>query len=452
MSNNRNNNNHNNYNDSSNIDNITPYKTTPDNAPDMIDATPPPSYNDYKQPQHDDEEKPLYPDLTQTIENINVNVSVDNNDNNDNNDDHKKQYNENQDASLKLAQQLQQQLNGNGNGHGHGHGMTEQYDPHFGLSDQEWKLQHELLNNAQKSKQNELLNEYQLLRSNEIPDDDGHESHSRSGTGSGSRSQPVLPEVEEEFKHDAVIPNQNDPKNQEDEDFALALRLNEQQQHLDDDMKIAMQLQKEEELKAKVERARQSRYRNPNFVDFGSQQGDYQSYVRRHVANAVHSDNDDDDDDEVAVFPSRSALTAHMNQFRNMADNDDQGMEDILSAFSIHHSGGHHHHHGFYGMHHAMRRHRHGMGHGVSDSWQRLPTRKLTEKDVEILRKSEEKKTCSICMMEFDIDDTTRQLPCFHEFHKDCVDQWFKQQNDKGKDASCPLDRKKIKAMENQQV
>ena len=73
-----------------------------------------------------------------------------------------------------------------------------------------------------------------------------------------------------------------------------------------------------------------------------------------------------------------------MSHFRHIIndDNDDHGMEDILSAFSIHSSGNH----GFYGLHHhGMRRHR-----GMSDRY-RLPTRKLTEKDVEILKKSEER-------------------------------------------------------------
>ena len=37
--------------------------------------------------------------------------------------------------------------------------MSDQYDPHFSLSDQEWKLQHELLNNAHEiNKKNYTMN------------------------------------------------------------------------------------------------------------------------------------------------------------------------------------------------------------------------------------------------------------------------------------------------------
>ena len=95
-------------------------------------------------------------------------------------------------------------------------------------------------------------------------------------------------------------------------------------------------------------------------------------------------------------------------------------------------------------------------GHGgrgrADDSWQRLPTRTLSEHDVAILSKSEEKKSCSICLTEYAVGDTTRSLPCFHEFHRECIDQWFRRQNEKGNDCSCPLDRKKIKDTANQHV
>merc|ERR1712190_413242 len=89
-------------------------------------------------------------------------------------------------------------------------------------------------------------------------------------------------------------------------------------------------------------------------------------------------------------------------------------------------------------------------GHNVrnqvtDESWQRLPTRTLSEHDVALLRKSEEKRSCAICLMEYGVGDETRSLPCFHEFHKECVDQWFQRQHQKGNDCSCPLDRKKIK-------
>eukprot|EP00483_Globobulimina_turgida_P011374 UN11396 len=78
-------------------------------------------------------------------------------------------------------------------------------------------------------------------------------------------------------------------------------------------------------------------------------------------------------------------------------------------------------------------------------SWQRLPIKVLKANDVHLLHKSEENKTCAICMADWKNRDKTRQLPCFHLFHTKCIDKWFKWQNGKGRHASCPLDRKKIK-------
>eukprot|EP01084_Bolivina_argentea_P137256 241733_1 len=78
-------------------------------------------------------------------------------------------------------------------------------------------------------------------------------------------------------------------------------------------------------------------------------------------------------------------------------------------------------------------------------AWQRLPTQILKENDVNILHKSEENKTCSICMTDWKVGDKIRQLPCFHSYHKHCIDKWFIWENNKGKNASCPLDRKIVK-------
>lgn len=32
---------------------------------------------------------------------------------------------------------------------------------------------------------------------------------------------------------------------------------------------------------------------------------------------------------------------------------------------------------------------------------------------------------CSICLGDFDVEDSVRRLPCSHLFHQDCVDQWL---------------------------
>lgn len=76
--------------------------------------------------------------------------------------------------------------------------------------------------------------------------------------------------------------------------------------------------------------------------------------------------------------------------------------------------------------------------------WRRLPTSTLSESDVAIRRKSESTKTCQICKVDFAVNDTTRRLPCVHEFHMECIDQWFRLEHGKGKACSCPTDRKRI--------
>eukprot|EP01006_Ploeotia_vitrea_P014735 TRINITY_DN4024_c0_g1_i1.p1 TRINITY_DN4024_c0_g1~~TRINITY_DN4024_c0_g1_i1.p1 ORF type:complete len:476 (+),score=38.49 TRINITY_DN4024_c0_g1_i1:34-1461(+) len=42
-------------------------------------------------------------------------------------------------------------------------------------------------------------------------------------------------------------------------------------------------------------------------------------------------------------------------------------------------------------------------------------------------------KSCPICLMEFEIGDDARTLPCWHQFHKDCVDKWLKENR------TCPI-------------
>ena len=67
-----------------------------------------------------------------------------------------------------------------------------------------------------------------------------------------------------------------------------------------------------------------------------------------------------------------------------------------------------------------------------------LPSFKIDQKFLDAADKSENekmpKKKCIICMENYKIDDNVETLPCFHFFHKDCIDQWFKGNKD-----SCPI-------------
>jgi len=226
-----------------------------------------------------------------------------------------------------------------------------------------------------------------------------------------------------------------------DDDYALALRLDQELKEEDEDRRMAQRLQEEEDLMAERGRRRRPRYRNENFVDFGALPGDELVVSPRRPLDARSWRQWDD-----APFGPEPNESAEEGMRRRVPP-------QAVGARSV---DGHR-----LGMRMLLRRqwdpeeedlvavHELMAGPPLQPqpdwSWQRLPTRTLTEHDVEIRKKSEEKRSCAICLNEFAVGDTTRSLPCFHEFHRECVDHWFQRQNAEHKDCSCPLDRKKIK-------
>ncbi len=72
-----------------------------------------------------------------------------------------------------------------------------------------------------------------------------------------------------------------------------------------------------------------------------------------------------------------------------------------------------------------------------------LPVFKIDEKFMEVSLKKENKneqfQKCVICMEKYMINDEVKTLPCFHLFHKECIDHWLKS----GKD-TCPICKNKI--------
>ena len=59
---------------------------------------------------------------------------------------------------------------------------------------------------------------------------------------------------------------------------------------------------------------------------------------------------------------------------------------------------------------------------------ERLPSLKYKEGE----KKGDENK-CMVCMEDFKNEDNLRFLPCLHEFHKNCIDQWLEMK------AICPV-------------
>ncbi len=57
-----------------------------------------------------------------------------------------------------------------------------------------------------------------------------------------------------------------------------------------------------------------------------------------------------------------------------------------------------------------------------------LPTRKF-KMPANVATMTDENKaeqmTCRICLIEYEENDELRTLPCFHAYHKDCIDRWL---------------------------
>ena len=49
-------------------------------------------------------------------------------------------------------------------------------------------------------------------------------------------------------------------------------------------------------------------------------------------------------------------------------------------------------------------------------------------------------------MIDLEVGDRVLTLPCFHMFHKNCIDDWFK------KDKTCPLCKLGIKIEDNNKM
>lgn len=50
----------------------------------------------------------------------------------------------------------------------------------------------------------------------------------------------------------------------------------------------------------------------------------------------------------------------------------------------------------------------------------------------------EDKKTCAICLSDYEIDEDIRTIPCMHFYHKSCIDEWM------SRSCVCPICKSKI--------
>jgi hypothetical protein len=52
---------------------------------------------------------------------------------------------------------------------------------------------------------------------------------------------------------------------------------------------------------------------------------------------------------------------------------------------------------------------------------------------------SDEDSKCLVCYCDYEEGETVKTLPCFHKYHKQCIEEWFKVQN------FCPFCRHEVK-------
>lgn len=70
---------------------------------------------------------------------------------------------------------------------------------------------------------------------------------------------------------------------------------------------------------------------------------------------------------------------------------------------------------------------------------QALPTHQISREEISSV--PEEHKSCTICMEDFKFCEEQRTLPCFHRFHKPCIDKWLRQSG------ICPICKTRVDSM-----
>eukprot|EP00825_Cyclidium_porcatum_P000380 TRINITY_DN10081_c0_g1_i3.p1 TRINITY_DN10081_c0_g1~~TRINITY_DN10081_c0_g1_i3.p1 ORF type:complete len:277 (-),score=43.03 TRINITY_DN10081_c0_g1_i3:497-1327(-) len=78
-------------------------------------------------------------------------------------------------------------------------------------------------------------------------------------------------------------------------------------------------------------------------------------------------------------------------------------------------------------------------------SWNQTQQHKKIGNNSQCQLKNRQKELCIICISEYKNNDQVLTLPCFHNFHKDCITKWLKQT------ASCPICKLNLLKVNNNQ-
>ncbi|XP_009761708.1 uncharacterized protein LOC107778694 [Nicotiana tabacum] len=67
-----------------------------------------------------------------------------------------------------------------------------------------------------------------------------------------------------------------------------------------------------------------------------------------------------------------------------------------------------------------------------------LPATKTSIESMPVVSVFEQGIECAICLLEFEVGDEAKEMPCTHNFHSNCVAKWL------GINGSCPICRYKM--------
>lgn len=63
----------------------------------------------------------------------------------------------------------------------------------------------------------------------------------------------------------------------------------------------------------------------------------------------------------------------------------------------------------------------------------KFKTSKISQGEYNYIEKKGVQKSCNVCLMDYTPGELLKTLPCFHVFHKECIQKWFNEKK------SCPI-------------